>query len=302
MNRTKPNSTGGWIGTAGAVWLVPLLLLLALPAAVQAQFTFTTNSGALTIKGYTGSGGTVVIPSATNGLPVTSIGNQAFYQKSSITNVSIPNSVTSIGDYAFYFCTNLTSVTIPDSVTSIGDHAFRECYGLTSVTLGSGVTSIGGYAFSSCTSLTSVTIPSSVTSIGQVVFSSCSSLRAITVDVLNPAFSGVAGVLFNKSQTTLIAYPGGLAGSYSIPASVTSIGGYAFAACTSLTGVTIPNSVTSIGGYAFAACTSLTGVTIPNGVTSIGGYAFAACTSLPVSPSPTASPASESACSVPAPI
>ena len=58
--------------------LLPLLLLLALPAAVQAQFTYTTNNGAITITGYTGPGGAVTIPSTINGLPVTSIGDQAF--------------------------------------------------------------------------------------------------------------------------------------------------------------------------------------------------------------------------------
>ncbi len=54
--------------------LLPLLLLLALPALVQAQFTFTTNNGAIAITGYTGPGGDVTIPSWTNGYPVTSIG------------------------------------------------------------------------------------------------------------------------------------------------------------------------------------------------------------------------------------
>ena len=67
------------------------------------------------------------------------------------------------------------------------------------------------------------------------------------MDALNSVYSSVDGVLFNKSQTTLIQYPGGKAGSYTIPNSVTSIGDYAFSGCTSLTSVTIPNSVTSIG-------------------------------------------------------
>ena len=59
-----------------------------------------------------------------------------------------------------------------------------------------------------CTSLTSVTIPSSVTSIGDGAFADCTSLTAITVDALNPVYSSVDGVLFNKSQTTLVQYPG----------------------------------------------------------------------------------------------
>ena len=64
--------------------------------------------------------------------------------------------VTSIGDYAFRDCTSLTSVTIPDSVTSIGNYAFAYCSSLTSVTIGNGVTSIGERAFYNCTSLESV--------------------------------------------------------------------------------------------------------------------------------------------------
>ena len=98
----------------------------------------------------------------------------------------------------------------------------------------------------------------------------------ITVDALNSVYSSVDGVLFNKSQTTLIQYPGGKAGSYTIPNSVTSIGDCAFDGCTSLTSVTIPNSVTSIGDCAFDYCTSLTSVTIPSSVTNIEGYAFVA--------------------------
>ena len=83
--------------------LIQICLLgavLLLPAVVQAQFTFTTNNGAITITGYTGSGA-VVIPSTTNGYPVTSIADQAFAGNRSITDVTIPYSITNIGDDAF---------------------------------------------------------------------------------------------------------------------------------------------------------------------------------------------------------
>ncbi len=176
---------------------------------------------------------------------VKSIGDNAFYDCTSLASVTIPDSVTTIGDYAFRGCKSLVSVTIPDSVTTIGSEAFYNCTSLESVTIPDSVTTIGDSAFYDCTSLASVTIPDSVTSIGKGAFRYCKSLASVT-----------------------------------IPDSVTTIGEYAFSVCNSLTSVTIPDSVTSIGEYAFSYCRSLTSVTIPDSVTSIGDYAFYNCTSL----------------------
>jgi len=246
-----------------------------------------------------GKQGAYVIPNS-----VTSIGDYAFNDCTKLTSVTIPNSVTSIGDGAFYGCaaltsvtigsgvisigsnafdncTALTSVTIPNSVTSIGNYAFVCCAALTSVTIGSGVISIGHNAFYGCTGLTSVTIPNSVTSIGGMAFLGCSGLTSITVDAGNSSYSSSTdGVLFNKTATSLVAYPVGKQGAYVISNSITSIGNDAFQGCTGLTSVTFPNSVTSIGSQAFYGCTTLTSVTIPNSVTSIGSYAFQGCTGL----------------------
>ena len=94
--------------------------------------------------------------------------------------------VTSIKKSAFYECTSLTSITIPNSVRSIGNYAFDSCEGLTSVTIGNSVTSIGDYAFQNCNSLTSVTIPNSVTSIGEEAFWGCWGLKSVKYLSKNP--------------------------------------------------------------------------------------------------------------------
>jgi hypothetical protein len=85
---TKPNTVAGSLRTACAARLLPLLLSLTLPAAVQAQFLFTTDSGTITITSYYGSGGAVTIPSTIDGRPVTSIGGSAFGWCSSWNSVS----------------------------------------------------------------------------------------------------------------------------------------------------------------------------------------------------------------------
>ena len=167
----------------------------------------------------------------------TSIITSAFADRTSLTSITIPNSVTSIGNSAFRDCISLTSITIPNSVTSIGESAFEYCTSLTSVTIPDSVTLIRNFAFLGCSSLTSITIPDSVTVIGEWTFSGCTSLTSVT-----------------------------------IPDSVTWIGDYAFQ-CSGLKSITIPDSVTSIGWSAFEDC-YLTSAIIGRGVTSIQSVAF----------------------------
>ena len=249
--------------------LLLLLLLLTLPAVVQAQFTYTTNNGAITITKYTGSGGAVTIPNTTNGLPVTSI-----------------------GDYAFARTTSLTSVTIPGSVTHIGTRAFAVCFSLTAIIMApanSYYSSLNGTLFNAnqttliqCPGgiVGTYTIPGSVTQIGDAALAGCFGLTAIAVNATNASFRSVDGVLFNTNQATLVQCPGGRAGSYAITNTVTNIGDSAFGGCISLTNITIPASVTRIGNEAFSDCTGLTNISIPGSVTNFGSGAFAGCSGL----------------------
>ena len=208
---------------------------------------------------------------------VTDIG-RVFEGKSMITSfneLQYFTGLTRIGVFAFFSCTSLTSVTIPNSVTSIGENAFLACLGLTSITIPNSVTSIGSGAFQECSSLTSITIPNSVTTIVQRAFVGCSGLTSIVVESGNTRYDSRnnCNAIINKTTNELIA---GCKNTV-IPNSVTSIGFFAFGGCSGLTAIAIPNSVTSISNGAFSGCSGLTSITIPNSVTSIGNKAFSGC-------------------------
>ena len=275
-----------------ALWLC---FFPAFAVQAQAQFTYVTNAGAITITKYAGSSAVVSIPATINNLPVTSIAQWAFELTYSLNAVAITNNVTSIGPGAFQSCYSLTNVLLGGSITNIGDSAFNSCnllgvaipgsvgaignsaFGgcqhLAGAVISNGVTRIGSQAFSGC-ALTNIAIPDTVTNIGVSAFVSCDGLKAINVSTQNPAYSSVAGVLFNKNQTALLEYPAGKMGAYVIPGTVTNVGQAAFSGCIYLNGITIPYGVVAIGTNAFALCGDLPGVVIPDSVSAIGDNAF----------------------------
>ena len=236
-----------------------------------------TSTNEVSVSGYykTNPPTVLTIPSTVtnNGTTytVTSIGNSAFLNNgedvneiycTSLTSVTIPNSVTSIGNSAFKGCVYLTSVTIPNSVTSIGNSAFDGCASLTSVNIPNSVISIGKSAFQRCEDLTSVTLPNSITTIAEEMFYFCGSLRSITIP------DGVTSIEKNAFRRCGIR-------TITIPSSVTSIGEAAFRLCTRLTTVTIPSSVTSIGDSAFSNCFVLTSVvSLADPAPSLGDLVF----------------------------
>ena len=225
----------------------------------------------------------IVIPESYNGLPVTTIGDEAFASYSYIDSIVIGDSIISIGEYAFAYCESLKYIEFGNSITSIGDGAFYSCVSLMNIKIPNSVIRIGNAAFSECISLTNVVMGDSVTNIGNSAFNHCKALTSIQMS--NSVTSiGDSAFAHCTSLTKIV-----------IPNSVTSVGSAVFNGCKALVSIEIPNSVTSIGNTAFADCTSLTKIIIPDSVTRISDYLFSGCSSITIYCEATSKPSGWSA-------
>jgi uncharacterized repeat protein (TIGR02543 family) len=244
-----------------AMLALAAFLLSPLPRIVLADqsgdFVYAVVDNEIEITGYKGKGGAVTLPAQIAGKPVAAV-----------------------ADNAFKDCAALTALTVPRGVREIGYSAFAGCTGMKSVSLPYGLVSIGDYAFMNCTGLSFVTLPDSFAVIGYGAFAGCTALEAITVGTMNPNFSSVSGVLYDKNKETLICCPAGRKGYLAVPDGVVVIGQEAFAGCSGLTGISLPDSLASIGYWAFSGCTGLTGIALPASLETIGTSAFDGCAGL----------------------
>jgi BspA type Leucine rich repeat region (6 copies) len=269
-------------GGAGLAPVAVFCVVLGVTAAGQDAlgFSYSTNSGSLTVVGYDCSQTAVSVPEAVKVLPVSSIAAGVFSNCGGITDVWIPQSVTSIATGEFTNCAALVNIhvhalnpafagiggalfdktrrtlvevppgasgtySVPTTVVSIGPGAFANCTAVTSVEVPPTVASIGDGAFANCAVLASITLPRSVTNLGLGVFQNCAGLAAVT-----------------------------------FPASLAAIPDGAFAGCSSLAGLELPTGVASIGNTAFAGCAGLTSIMLPAELSTLAASAFSGCTNL----------------------
>ena len=296
---SEPNTVSGACGTQGdnVTWTLDLdtYVMTISGTGEMADYVYTWDydsdepvlAADTPWKAYRESIRSVIVEDG-----VTRVGNAAFRNYDSLASVTLSDSVTTIGEWAFAACDALTDVTLSEDLTSVGAGAFADCTGLHGVTIPENVTFIGASAFLG-TPLTSIYIPRSVQMIGPAAFLCCAdtepnaegailqTLTQIEADPDNSDFASVNGVLYDKTMSTLLQYPGGAPDTgFSIPNGVTAIGADAFYSCINLQTVTIPDSVTTIGEEAFMLCTGLSGLTLPETVKTIADSAFASCISL----------------------
>ena len=258
-----------------------------LTTALWVPFTCTNNTdnATVTLTGYTGLGGDVIIPGAMNGLPVTCIGANAFKKcvplLNGTTDLPIQSPpVASITANAFSNCTPLTSITIPASVTSIHDQAFLDCWGLTAVYFQGSAPGLGTNVFTGddLAAVYYLRVPGTTGWSGNDGGSTM--YGGLPIAIWKP-FTCTTNA--DNATVTLTGYTGS-GGTVTIPGTlnglpVTRIGTNAFTSnvffsALQITNVLIPNTVTNLGDRAFQMCSNLMGVYFQGNAPSLGANVF----------------------------
>ena len=232
---------------------------------------------------------------------ITSIGNYAFYNFTSVTpEVTIPTTVEKIGNSAFDCCASLKKITIPDNVKTIDNNAFGSCTGVTEIELGTGLTQLGTSdyynPFKYMSGVKKITFNSEkvpTTPYGDLL-QYMNSLETVYVPVdgysdyvtrFSPYINNANFVLLNNNDefvvkdNVLLSYQGDNS-EVTIPSGITEIGSSAFQNNKVVTKVTFSSNVEKVSSRAFLGCKNLTDVVLNDKLTYLGLNAFRDCTSL----------------------
>lgn len=234
----------------GLVLFSTVLMVLLIGVYQKAQaapedFSYQIGiDGGLSITGYSGASGDLVVPQQIDGKQVTSIAKEAFFNNGRIVRVILPEGLTKIGASAFQGTKYLEEITLPNTLRIIEQSAFNSCGSLKSIIIPQGVTSIAENTFLNCKQLSQVSLPVGLKTIAEKAF----------------AVTGLKEV--------------------QLPLGLESIGNHAFYGCRYLAEITLPNTVKSIDRYAFFVCDSLRQVILPTSLQSMSEGVFDKCPSL----------------------
>lgn len=227
-----------------------------------------SSQTATLIKKTSGSySGNIIIPETFEGpkgieYVVTAIGDNAFYQCTSVESIQIPNTVATIGAKAFYGCNKITTIQLPIMTEELGESAFYGCTALNSITLPTYITIIRKNLFQGCSNLSSVSLGQNISAIEDDAFNGCSKIVSLS-------FPSQVQTIGSRAFYGCSALE-----SLTLPESVTSVGDYSFQNCSSMTTLHLSKNLQTIGQYAFSNTTSLTTLIIPSSVKTIGSEAF----------------------------
>lgn len=225
------------------------------------QFWFELNAGkSVTFTKYEGNDTIVTIPEAIfyqgKTYTVTKIGDAAFADNKTVTEVTLPDTLRVIGNKAFMGCTALEKIVVPQSVILVGDFAFADCYSLTEAELQN--SSTGRYMFYDCNKLSKVTFSDQFTNLANSTFAYCDSLETITIPV---GLTECGSACFASSGLKSIIYEA--------PTVFDSM----FFDCENLEQVTFADTVTKIERMAFALC-DIKEIQMGQNITEVGEGAF----------------------------
>lgn len=232
-----------------------------------AEVNWLLADGVLTVSGSGAMDDYITLADFVTG-EVSSSNVQPWYSyRGRIREVVIENGITVIGYNAFADCYNLKKVTIADTVKKLRHNAFANCTSLDDINMGSGIETLETDIFYGAAA-ESLTLPKSLKTLSDASLIGMFSLKNIYVEGGNTVYQSDDGVLFSDGGKTLVCYPAGRQGSYTVPSGTTAIAASAF--CQSaVSDIKIPDSVAEIGGFAFSYCTNLAAIIFPANVTVI---------------------------------
>ena len=237
----------------GASAVMPAAVCAAETDSVYEGLIYEAADNAVTVTGFTEDVPAVLtVPAEIDGLPVTKIGEKAFNNCLTLTEITLPDSVTELGTSAFKSCIALEKAVLPDGVTVLPESLFADCRSLTDLHIPANTVTIGNSAFFKCAKLAEIPMPETVKNFGEDTFTGTAWLTARREE--NPF------VIVNRVVIDGI----GCEGDITIPAEAEAIGPNAFAYNQKITNVVLPASVKSIARYGFYYCPLLESITILN--------------------------------------